>query len=91
MAWKKRFAPSVPIGRLPEYGPMRIETEPETLPQGRFRVVAHLKDGGKVQFTTYEGTIGNILEAQGEKGHAEAYLSEDTDTKGNPYVNWKTA
>ena len=91
MSWKKRFAPSVRIGELVNMGPMKIDAEPVSLGQGKFRVRATLKDGGEVQFTTFEGTIGNICEAAGDKGYAEPYYSEEKNARGDPYVNWRAA
>ena len=90
MAWKKRFAPSVRMSELVGK-PLRIDAEPQVLAQGKYRVRASLKGGGEIQFTTFEGTIGNIIEAQGAKGYAEAYFSEDKNSKGDPYVNWREA
>ena len=90
MSWKKRFAPSVRMSELVGK-PLRIDTEPESLGKGRYRVRASLKGGGEIQFTTFEGTIGNIVEAAGAKGYAEAYFSEDKNEKGQPYVNWGSA
>ena len=75
---------------LVNHGPMRIDQEPEALGKGKFRVRAALKGGGEVQFTTFEGTVGNILEAQGEKGWAEGYESTEKNAAGNPYINWRT-
>ena len=72
------------------YGPMRVNDEPEALGQGKYRVRATLKDGSQITFTTFEGTIGNILASQGGKGYAEPYFSEDVNSKGLPYINWRT-
>ena len=90
MAWKEKFAPSIRIGELVSVGPIRIVDEPENLGKGKYRVRAQKKGGGEVQFTTFEGTIGNIVDAQGANGWAVAFFSKDKDSKGNPYVNWKT-
>lgn len=90
LAWKKRFAPSVRMSELVG-NKLRIESEPESLGKGRYRVRAALKGGGEIQFTTFEGTIGNIIGAQGAKGYAEAYFSKDKNEKGQPYVNWRPA
>lgn len=78
------------MGELVGIGPIRIMDEPENLGKGKYRVRAAKKDGGEVQFTTFEGTIGNIVKAQGKNDWAEAYFSKDTNAKGDPYVNWQT-
>jgi len=90
LSWKKRFAPTIPLRELVHYGPLRIDLEPENLGGGKYRVRAIGPDGMEVQFTTFEGTIGNINQAAGEKGFAVAYESEQLNTKGFPYINWKT-
>ncbi len=89
MSWKKRFAPTMRLGELCAIGPIRIMKEPENLGQGKYRVRAEKQAGGEVQFTTFEGTIGNILKAQGAKGYAEAYESKELNSKGFPYINWR--
>jgi len=90
MSWKKRFAPTIPLRELVNIGPINIQSEPENLGQGKYRVRAVQPDGSTVQFTTFEGTIGNILKCQGKDGFAVAYESEQLNAKGFPYINWRT-
>lgn len=91
MSWKKRFAPTLFIRELVTLGPFKIEKAPEMLAQGKYRCRLTLKKGGEAQLTTYEGTIGNILKAQG-KSWCEAYESADINkTTGEPYINFRNA
>ena len=89
--WKKRFPATVFIRDLPAVGAFRIVEEPESLGKGKYRFRAVKPDGSSIQCTTFDGTIGSILEAQGPKGYAEAYYSEETNSKGEAYINFRAA
>ena len=86
MSWKKRFAANVPYLRLPDIGPFRITEEPESLGKGKYRAKLDSRDDSQdFQLTTFEGTIGDIVYAQGD-GFCEAYL-EDVD--GSEYIRFR--
>src|SRR3990170_5938361 len=81
MSWKRNFAANVRFNDLPAIGAFKIETEPESLGKGKFRVQLLLKAGGKRVLSTYEATIGDIVsitsdwvEAYEEKVGKEVYI-----------------
>lgn len=71
MSWKKNFARNVRFGELPKLGAFKIEEVPEPLGKGKFRVVITCKDGSKAILSTYEATIGDIVNIESE--WVEAY------------------
>ena len=75
--WKKRFAANVRYEDLPTIGPFSIDEEPESLGKGKYRAKIET-DEATYMITTFEGTIGDILHAQGN-GKCEAYPEEVGD------------
>jgi hypothetical protein len=61
MSWKEKFAANMQYSNLPTIGAFHIQTEPEDLGKGKFRVEIVCKSGKKYIMNTYEATIGDIV------------------------------
>lgn len=85
-SWKKNFAGNIQFGKLPEIGAFKIETEPESLGHGKFRVRLITKAGEKKILSTYESTIGDIVSVPSEwvVAYVEKVGKED-------YIRFKAA
>ena len=66
MAWKKQFPAQVRFEELGTLEPFIIAEEPESLGKGKYRILLKTKKGRKYTCTTYDSTVGNILEVQGD-------------------------
>ncbi|MBT7264519.1 MAG: hypothetical protein HN831_03475 [Waddliaceae bacterium] len=73
MSWKDRFAGDTQYNKLPELGPFKIEEEPESLGKQKYRCKVVCYDGKSFMLSTFESTIGNIVNSQEATGWAEAY------------------
>ena len=85
MSWKKKFAANVRYEDLPNLTKFRIIDEPESLGKGKYRVRLETETN-EFQLPTYEGTIGDIVYAQGD-GWCEAYSEIGSD--GNTYIRFR--
>jgi len=70
LSWKKKFKPSMPMDALLSLKDgFAVTQEPEDLGQGRYRVEIKPQFGTPFTIISYEGTIGNMLEAQKATGY----------------------
>lgn len=74
MSWKNRFAVTVRYENLHTIEAFKIKEEPEALGKGRYRVRLVTQDSKEYILTTYESTIGNILDACVGDGFCTASL-----------------
>jgi|SaaInlV_200m_DNA_3_1039701.scaffolds.fasta_scaffold62632_2 hypothetical protein len=73
MSWKNKFAGDTQYNKLPEMGPFKIEEEPESLGKQKYRCKLLDIEGKSYMLSTFESTIGNIVNAMEQTGWAEAY------------------
>jgi len=90
---RKRFASRVRFIDLPKQGVFKMtntdEDPPEPLGKGRYRVRCITKDGGfPFELSTFEGSIGNIMDAMDE-GKDNWIIALGIRDGDNIYVNFE--
>lgn len=91
MPWD--FAATIRLDQLPSIGPFKLKksVEPVMVVGGKFRVRLIAKSKKEYQFVSYEGTIGNMMEAGGLDGWIEAYpVTVKGPTGEKTYTNFRT-
>lgn len=84
MSWKKDYAARVMYTSLPDMGPFRITKAPEPLGKGKYLCRCVSIHGARFELLTFEGTIGSIIQAEGDDDFVIAEFDESSK-----YVNFR--